>query len=675
MPWPTPGEKKDHYMIRAIPAIMADTGKEKEAAVAQAYGMWKQKRPKKKKKYEGVDLSHAYPVEVLDYDQEDYRAFLFEIADETPYAIYLEKEDITADSPEETHLAMDVRFGPYDGTVGGLSYEETPVGIREMYRIFATVMKMVADEIERDPKISALVFCADKDEVEKGKEASRRMKAYRTIVKEAADKLDWHYAISPWSHVSEIYYVLSPNIGEKEIIALMAQHEDMALSAGESYFGQQGATELYKKLQINEGISKKYYWPNGGPTRHQNKPGTFDDVNSHRAGMALDKGFDLNKREVTYSGPVVGETLHENSAEDFGDISEFQSPTEELTLGGVRVRDVANAYIATLADTDYLLDRFITIYLLNRISVDDFVDIRQDRSKMKTFYKAVKKEIGRKERESVRENKEVGIGPVVGDSLHTYYEGSQKIYEWETLRGEKHRGPIVETDGNVAYVECQLCGKTLAVEDGVYDLPEFFKSLEEDMGGVVGLSANFQNAAPEHMLSMNGVPSQAHNKGTGNTKHGKISDTEWDSAYTRTRSEDYLRVREETFKIQNTTLPQKGRLLQKGVVMLAIEEHGQPQDVMPGPPNGYIAYGRGWVDRRSQSIAVDGGPNGSGSGHPPTAQMGFYWGVTEENPPHSPGRVLFLRGRSGATPEEYENFFKRNISMILDDVYKRVPRL
>lgn len=49
MPWPMKGESKSHYLNRAIPAIMADTGKEQEAAAAQAYGMWKAKKPAKKK--------------------------------------------------------------------------------------------------------------------------------------------------------------------------------------------------------------------------------------------------------------------------------------------------------------------------------------------------------------------------------------------------------------------------------------------------------------------------------------------------------------------------------------------------------------------------------------------------------------------------------------------------
>ena len=53
-----------------------------------------------------------------------------------------------------------------------------------------------------------------------------------------------------------------------------------------------------------------------------------------------------------------------------------------------------------------------------------------------------------------------------------------KIADWKTLSGESHRGPIVELDGNVAYVDCEICGKRIAVEDGAYDFDE------EDEGDV-----------------------------------------------------------------------------------------------------------------------------------------------------------------------------------------------
>lgn len=70
------------------------------------------------------------------------------------------------------------------------------------------------------------------------------------------------------------------------------------------------------------------------------------------------------------------------------------------------------------------------------------------------------------------------------DTPDHYLESSEsligKVVSWTTLRGETHKGPIVELDGNVAFVDCELCGKQIAVEDGAYD----FTDEDEDLGDV-----------------------------------------------------------------------------------------------------------------------------------------------------------------------------------------------
>ena len=67
MPWPKKGEKKSHYISRAIPEIMADKDKDSKQAAGQAYGMWKQKKPAKKKVHEDVNLDDL--GDVGDYDK------------------------------------------------------------------------------------------------------------------------------------------------------------------------------------------------------------------------------------------------------------------------------------------------------------------------------------------------------------------------------------------------------------------------------------------------------------------------------------------------------------------------------------------------------------------------------------------------------------------------------
>lgn len=73
------------------------------------------------------------------------------------------------------------------------------------------------------------------------------------------------------------------------------------------------------------------------------------------------------------------------------------------------------------------------------------------------------------------------------DKPDRYIESSLigRIADWKTLSGESHRGPIVELDGNVAYVDCEICGKRIAVEDGAYD---FDNSLKEEVRSKVKIT-------------------------------------------------------------------------------------------------------------------------------------------------------------------------------------------
>jgi hypothetical protein len=600
MPWPTKDESKDHYMIRAIPEIMADSGVGKDKAVAQALGMWKQSQPAKKKKvYEGININHAYPVEIGVRDGPEIRDYDFE-TETARYKIYLTLEYIY--HRDNSPVYLEVQFGVIkeDGT---FSYERRNASIKEMYRVFATVFKVILENLNENPLILAVVFDAGKEEDKKG---SRR-RSYRTITAQLAKYLDWNYAISSSNPDSEDYYIVCPQMSEDAIEEMLNDHDvsfvdDPSLlssltsrlkESGKNTFlnpedpkfmklfykhyladsryslkdvkgfprgvdlencsiihigkesiqfegggdwqnpvsfsfgvvnSQPEIIDIYDSFskktpkrdvneyldrvkalngEFKESISKKYYWKNGGPTRHQNKPGTFDDVNSHRAGMALDKGFDLNKREVAYSGPVVGAAL--------------------------------------------------------------------------------------------RENKEVGMRKDYGELF-------------QKMKQDK------DPDG----------------------LNDFFNSLEEDMGGVVGLSSNFQNATPEHMLSMNGVPSSSHNKGTGNTKHGKIEDHSWDSAYTRTRSEDYLRVRE------NTEALEEERAVRTIAFQFPRDLKGVSDIHFPSQIQGVLnSFGRGVVLTNGE-VRV----GATGSSHVGLLQgesgERFYWGYRAGTP-----GIVYVVGKNG----------------------------
>ena len=117
-----------------------------------------------------------------------------------------------------------------------------------------------------------------------------------------------------------------------------------------------------------------------------------------------------------------------------------------------------------------------------------------------------------------------------------------------------------------------------------------------------------------------------------------------------------------------------GKKLQqyRGINVILLDE-GEPPDVH-GIPADLQAYGRGWVDKTSKALMIDGGPGGSRSGHPSTAENGFYWGADYDKQWNFQGKpltgVIYVRGRAG-TPT---NFLQQNLAKILDMVFKKLPR-
>jgi len=110
----------------------------------------------------------------------------------------------------------------------------------------------------------------------------------------------------------------------------------------------------------------------------------------------------------------------------------------------------------------------------------------------------------------------------------------------------------------------------------------------------------------------------------------------------------------------------------RGVNYIILDE-GEPPDVH-GIPKELEAYGRGWVDKNSKSFQIDGGPQGSAQGHPPTAENGFYWGADYDKEwifqNEKKKGVIYVRGRAGTSTE----FLEKNIVTILELIFKRLPR-
>jgi len=560
MPWPTPDETKSEYISRAIPAIMKDTGKDSKTAAAQAYGMWKQKKPRKR---EGIDLNQAYEYTVHEDDFPDARAFRFTTEDDTPYTVFLNIDDLKLTEPSPR--VMNVLFGVDKGKKG-VDYSRREVGVRTMYRILATVVKCILQTLNDDPLILMITFISDNEEDALSSKRGR-FQAYSTMAKQLAEYLEWksHVTVAD-SNWFVRYSVIHPSLSQDEDVDDWISLEEKSSKLIDRV-DHEDAHGFYHIIQ--EGISSKY-WNNGGPTRDQNWHKTFTDINQGDAGIELQQGFDLNKREALY---------------------------------------------------------------LNRTPKDK-------------GYTKMDKNL---------------------DNLG--------YLDWVTIAGTHHKGPIVEADGNIAYVDCEICGRTIPVEDGMYALEEATAELDED----VGMSGDFQAHAPEHMLT--GSPISLRTGRSGETglsraKRGTLKDDSWDSAYRKTISNSFLR--EEIYAVAKDQLPLQGgsnlktRLLGKNVVMVVTDPvtKGNPVDAMPGPPSGFIAYGRGGILKNQ--LWIDGGPGGSPDGHKSGTTMGFYWGVTREAQ-RGGQRVLMLRGRSGATLEQYEAFFRNNLDLILRDTVGKIP--
>lgn len=110
----------------------------------------------------------------------------------------------------------------------------------------------------------------------------------------------------------------------------------------------------------------------------------------------------------------------------------------------------------------------------------------------------------------------------------------------------------------------------------------------------------------------------------------------------------------------------------RGINYIIMDEVAPPD--VHGIPKGLEAYGRGWLDKNSKTIQIDGGPQGSAQGHPSSAEQGFYWGadydkVIEDGGEKKKG-VIYIRGRAGTSTQ----FLEKNVQEILGLIFKRLPR-
>lgn len=685
---------------------------------------------------EGVDISKAYHLWPSRYDAPDFRSFEFTTDESIPYKIVLDIEDIYY--REGSPKFMEILFGDADPEFEGApNYHRREVGIKEMYRILATVFKAITEVLNENPLILALVFDADKGEDKEHKDS--RQKSYRTMAKQLAKYFDWNYAVSSASTEYEKYYVVCPQMTEEAIEEMLQHHEDRP--AGESYLsskpknvdksiiaqlmgkmaegekkfmktsdpkfmklfykyyladsryalkdlpnfpkgldlencdivfigdeyiqfrgggdwqepvsfsfgvanGKPEIVNLYDSISVNrshkkeiskyldevkaqngelkESISKKYYWADGGPTRYQNTPNSFNDINAGKAGMALEAGFDLNKREVKYSGPVVGDKLHtiyESSMRDpIGATLEWTSlrgekhhgPVVELDGNVVFVDCDLCGKIVAIEDGMDLFESKMTERAIEDSETYPYeYHHRRFRAQIPGTSYAILGGFGSLEGMAEGMFDYAGLDPrknyktlkklcpvSLEDTYNFFFElvGDEGSFlgGGDETRDEslvKYAGPIfatsikvlkdhmnefdhislisymspsrtrlyrrlaksasgwkVDADFDIEMIHYIIISKETKMEES---LDEFFNSLEED----VGMSGDFQAHAPEHMIGMNGVANIAHNKGTGNTKHGKMDDRTWDSAYTRTRSEDFLRVHESSYTLKYEIWP------------------------------------------------------------------------------------------------------------------------
>jgi hypothetical protein len=491
--------------------------------------------------YEGVNLDHAYPIRIGEYDHEEYRDLHFEIEDGTEYVIYLVMDEIYSPgsggideiAEEPGKLAMLVTFGVYGGTLGDVDYHRREVPIRTMYRIMATVMKAVVDQVKQS-KVDSIVFAADKQE----QETSRR-RSYRTIAEQAAKYFDWRYMVSNNGSYAETYYIFSPRLTEEDIVALLIQSEDLAASTTEEAINQ--AFDLLDQLEIkqplHEGIGKMY-WKNGGPTRYQNNPTSFDDIKAGKAGPELSKGFDLNKREVHYMGPVLSDEMSTRIVEERAVKSiEFKFPSNLIGYTDIhsssQIQGILNAFgrgvvfpngeirIGTIGSTHMNLSggradtkRFYWGYRAGQGSMPGTVYIVAKSSMEDQIFKHKQ------------------ILPLI---LTQIFNMLKLNVATGGLRFMEDTERFIESKDYSALLQ------KMKNEKDPEGLDDFFNSLDED----VGMSTNFQLHTPEHMLSggnpialRTGKPGET---GLSKAKRGRVEDDSWDGAYSRTVTQNYLR--------------------------------------------------------------------------------------------------------------------------------------
>jgi hypothetical protein len=118
----------------------------------------------------------------------------------------------------------------------------------------------------------------------------------------------------------------------------------------------------------------------------------------------------------------------------------------------------------------------------------------------------------------------------------------------------------------------------------------------------------------------------------------------------------------------------KNLLINRGVMVVLANEKYLPDTYKT--PEGYDSYGRGWLDKRSGRIDIDGGIQGSMSGHPQTASNNFYW-ASKYSAPYKDlesgktyNGVLYISGKT----HDSEKWIEQNIVQIVTMINRKLPQ-
>lgn len=133
---------------------------------------------------------------------------------------------------------------------------------------------------------------------------------------------------------------------------------------------------------------------------------------------------------------------------------------------------------------------------------------------------------------------------------------------------------------------------------------------------------------------------------------------------------NFLNLNERRFPVTGNTKTGKKLLNYRGIRIIIVGE-SPPPDVH-GIPKGLEAYGRG--GEIDGNLWIDGGSQGSTTGHPNSIKNGFYWGA-DYDAIESVGKekkkgAIYLRGRAGTS----DSFLENNLIKILDMIFKKLPR-